>query len=189
MRIDAGFENVGLNGDTPPGNTHTSRFFGGLGARIKAPITPTVAFVVGRRAGAVHFGHFNNVGDQGIGLYLGASTLAETSSDFLVVSGGNNGSSTNLGVNVPLGLLLQPDPRFALTLLAGYSASIALHDSTADAVHFVPLGVEAVVTPSAPVDIGLRFAFDGYVAESGPGQGPGYFDLRSLMLWVTAHGG
>jgi hypothetical protein len=190
MRIDAGYENFGLNGDTGvTGSTHINRFFGGLGARINAPITPTVAFVVGRRAGAVHFGHFNNIGREGAGLYVGASVLAETSADFLVVSGGDNGSGTNLGINLPLGLLLQPDPRFALTLFAGYSVSIALQNSSADAVHFVPVGVEAVVTPSAPVDIGLRFAFDGYVAESGPGPGPGYFDLRSLMLWMTLHGG
>src|SRR3954447_8417509 len=36
LRIDAGFENFGFNGDTAgiSGNTHVSRFFGGVGARI-----------------------------------------------------------------------------------------------------------------------------------------------------------
>src|SRR3954451_13664030 len=78
LRIDAGFENFGFNGDTAGirGSTHISRFFGGVGARIKAPVTPTLAFVIGR-TGAVQFGHFNNLGDQGTGLYSGASSLPD----------------------------------------------------------------------------------------------------------------
>ncbi len=192
LRIDAGFENFGFNGDTAgiSGNTHVSRFFGGVGARIKAPLTPTVAFVVGR-SGAVQFGHFNNLGDQGVGLYTGASFLPEASSDFLVISGGSDNSGTNIGLNLPLGLLLQPDPRFALTLLAGYSAVIAIPSSgSAEALHFVPIGVEAVVTPTAPVDVGLRFFFDGYVGTTGTvSSNTGYFDTRALMLWITVHAG
>src|SRR4051812_37825509 len=45
MRVDFGFESIGFNGDTPPGATHTDRYFGGFGAVIKVPIMPTVAFV------------------------------------------------------------------------------------------------------------------------------------------------
>jgi hypothetical protein len=195
LRIDAGYENFGFNGDTGGivGNTHVNRFFGGVGARIKAPLSPTVAFVVGR-TGAVQFGHFINVGDQGVGLYAGASFLTEASSDFLVVSTGSNGANnnlTNVGVNLPLGLLLQPDPRFALTLLAGYSAVIAIPSSgSSEALHFVPIGVEAMVTPTAAVDVGLRFFFDGYVGTTGTvSSDQGYFDTRALLLWITLHAG
>jgi hypothetical protein len=192
IRIDAGFENVGVNGNTGlVGNAHTSRFFGGLGGRIQSPLSPTVAFVIGRRTGAVHFGHFNNIGDQGVGFYSGASFLTEQAADFLVLSGGNNNSNTNIGLNLPLGLLVQPDPHFALTLLAGYSMVIGIPSGgSTQALHFIPVGVEAVVSPAAPVDIGLRFVLDGYVAETGGGgRVPSYFDLRALMLWITFHGG
>src|SRR6266404_1620406 len=67
LRVDAGFENIGLNGDNTSGFNHTSRYFAGLGASIRIPISSTLAFVTGR-TGAVQFGHFNNIGDSGTGL-------------------------------------------------------------------------------------------------------------------------
>ncbi|MFL5420718.1 MAG: hypothetical protein ACJ79Y_08105, partial [Myxococcales bacterium] len=84
------------------------------------------------------------------------------------------------------GLLLQPDPHFAVSLLAGYSAVVVLPPAgSAFASHFVPVGLEAVVTPVPALDIGARFSLDGYVGQSGTtGAGPGYFDLRALMLWL-----
>lgn len=185
VRLDAGYERIGANGSgIPPGvNFHIDRFFGGIGAPMKIPISPTVAFVSGR-VGAVHFGHFNNIGSNGLGAYTGASRLSELAADLLVISGGSNGSSTLIGVNLPAGLLLQPDPHFALTLQAGYSAVIQTSGPTI-ADHFIPLALEAVVSPSQLVDIGARFALDGFVAESGgTGATPGYFDLRSLMFWI-----
>jgi len=59
------------------------------------------------------------MGDSGTGLNVGASGLTEASSDFLVVSAGNNSSGANLGINLPAGLLMQPDPHLAITLQAG----------------------------------------------------------------------
>ncbi len=114
--------------------------------------------------------------------------MTEASSDFLVLSGGNNGSSTIIGINLPAGLLLQPDPHLALTLQAGYSAAISTSGSVR-ALHFIPVGLEAVVTPAPRVDIGARFFLDGYVAQSGGGSGghPNYFDLRALMLYIRVH--
>ena len=187
LRTDAGFESVGLNGDNTGSASHTSRYFAGVGASIKLPLSPTVAFVTGH-TGAVQFGHFNNLGDSGTGFYTGASALTEASSDFLVLSGGNNGSSTIIGINLPAGLLLQPDPHLALTLQAGYSAAISTSGSVR-ALHFIPVGLEAVVTPAPRVDIGARFFLDGYVAQSGGGSGghPNYFDLRALMLYIRVH--
>jgi len=186
LRVDAGFENFGLNGDNTGNISHTNRYFAGVGARIKVPISSTLAFVTGR-TGAVHFGQFNNIGDSGTGFYAGASFLTEASSDFLVFSSGNNNSNTNIGINLPAGLLLQPDPHFAVTLQAGYAAVIEIPSSgTSAAFHFIPVGLEAVLTPIPPLDIGARFFLDGYVAQSG-GNGSvniGYFDLRALMLWI-----
>src|SRR5216683_25982 len=189
LRADAGFENFGLNGDNTGNVSHTKRYFAGVGALIKVPISPTLAFVTGR-TGAVHFGHFNNIGDSGTGFYVGASPLTEASSDLLVFSSGNNNSGTNIGINLPAGLLLQPDPHFAVTLQAGYAAEIEIPSSgTSAAFHFIPVGLEAVLTPVPLLDIGARFFLDGYVAQSG-GNGSvnlGYFDLRALMLWIRIH--
>jgi hypothetical protein len=189
MRLDAGYERFGFNGNGTAGFNHVNRFFGGLGAAIKHPIGPTVAFLSGR-VGAVHFGHFANVGDNGTGLYLGSSFLPETSSDFFVVSGGDNNGPTNIGINLPAGVLFQPDPHLAVTLQAGYSVAIVIPKSgSTSALHFIPVGMEAVLTPNRLVDIGLRFFLDGYVAESGPGgfDRTSYFDMRQLMLWLRIH--
>jgi hypothetical protein len=103
------------------------------------------------------------------------------------LSGGSDNSGTNIGINLPAGLLLQPDPHIALTLQAGYSTAISIPSSgNTAAAHFIPLGLEAVVTPIPPLDIGARFFLDGYVATTGSNvsNGPRYFDLRALMFWL-----
>jgi hypothetical protein len=191
LRLDAGFERIGFNGDVPAGaNSHTNRYFGGIGAAIRVPVSPALAFVSGR-TGAVQFGQFVNVGDSGIGLYGGASGLSESSADFLVLSGGDNNSSTNVGINLPLGLLLQPDPRFAVTLLTGYSAAITIPSSgSTQVLHWIPLGLEAVLTAAPALDLGLRFFLDGLVAQTGGNSAgnPGYFDLRAVMFWFRIRG-
>ncbi|MFL5378059.1 MAG: hypothetical protein ACJ787_09095 [Myxococcales bacterium] len=185
MRVDLGYENSGLNGNGAEGAVHTQFFFAGIGVPLRIPITRTLAFVSGR-ADAVHFGHFNNVGESGRGFYAGASRLSELSSDIFVYSMGNNDSGSAIGINLPAGLLLQPDSHFAVTLLAGYSAVVALPTSgSAFAAHFVPVGLEASVTPVPALDFGARFSLDGYVAQTGTsGSEPGFFDLRALMLWL-----
>jgi hypothetical protein len=97
-----------------------------------------------------------------------------------------------LGINLPIGLLLQPDPHLALMLQAGYSAVIrisAMTSGNTGTLHFIPVGVEAVVGPTADLDIGLRFFLDGYVGNSGGSVDlrVGYLDLRALMLWFRVH--
>ena len=189
LRADAGYERIGVNGAANGLGTHANRFFGGLGARMEVPISSTLAFVTGR-SGAVQFGHFNNIGDGGAALYFGGSSLTQLSSDFLVVGAGDSGTSTILGINLPAGLLLQPDPGLAVTLHAGYSAIIAFPKSgSSQTLHFVPIGVEAIVSAAPALDLGARFFIDGYVASSGSGggPGPGYFDMRALMFWIRIH--
>src|ERR1700682_4118609 len=173
VRADAGYERIGPNGGQNTGFGHTNRSFAGLGAPLKVPLGPTLAFVSGR-TGAVHFGHFNNIGDKGTGIYSGASGLTEAASDFVVLSTGNNNSSTNLGFNLPAGLLLQPGPRFAVTLQAGYSAVITfpkcsgiLTTGTTQSAHFIPVGLEAVISPAPQMDIGGRLFFYGFVPPTG----------------------
>jgi len=180
LRLDGGYERFALNGGS---SISIDRYLGGLGARIKIPLSPSVAFVSGR-AGAVHFGHFNNLGEAGFGFYEGSSFLTELSSDFLVLSAGSNDSPTRLGINLPLGVLFQPDPHFALTLLAGYSAVIDFpHTGSSATAHFLPIGLEVVGTPVPWLDIGARFLVDGFVAQSSGSSNTGYLDFRTLMLW------
>jgi hypothetical protein len=182
LRADLGFEKVGVNGDDGGLDNHEGRYFGGIGASIKVPITPTIAFVT-PQARTVHFGHFNNLGTGGTGIYTGASELTEASSDFVVVNVGKN--SAFIGFNLPAGLLLQPDRRVAVTLQAGYSAVISTV-SSGRTMHFIPVGLEAVVTAVPWMDIGARFFIDGCVAQSTPPT-PGYFDMRALMFWLRFH--
>ncbi len=195
IRIDAGFERIGLNGDKPsfppsPSGAlvlpdHSNRYMGGVGAEIKLPITPAIAFVTGRN-GAVQFGHYSNIGDNGLGYYTGASRSTELSSDFLVINAGDGGN-TILGVNLPAGLMLQPDPHFALTLQAGYSVAINMGGS---ATHYIPIGLEAMVTPTPRLDIGTRFAIDGQIGITGTSSTAlrfDYFDQRALTFWLRLH--
>ena len=54
--------------------------------------------------------------------------------------------------------------------------------------HFIPLDLEAVVSPTPVLDIGARFFLDGYVGNSGSiSLGGGYFDRRTLMFWFRVH--
>ncbi|HET9751951.1 MAG TPA: hypothetical protein VFP52_03275 [Myxococcales bacterium] len=197
LRLDAGFERIGFNGDGTASLPHTNRFFGGIGAPIKVAFSPTLAFVTGR-SGAPHFGHFNDIGQGGTGLYLGASGLTELASDFLVLSGGDQDSGTVIGINLPAGLLLQPDPGFGVTLQAGFSTNLTFPGSGSSAgkqvLFFFPMAIEAVVSPVRALDVGLRFSLDGYFQQVGANSdvvagGPGYFDLREIMLWFRMHTG
>lgn len=183
LRIDAGYESIGDSN----GVFRVNRYFGGLGARIRIPIGSTLAFVTGR-TGAVQFGHFNNTGnrDAGFGFYVGASSSSEAASDFFVVSAGDNNSPTDIGINVPAGLLLQPDPHLAVTLQAGYSLVIEKSSFCCftDVRHYIPLGLEAVLTPIPFLDFGLRFFLDGQVPQHG---GTRYDDNYALMFWLDFH--
>jgi hypothetical protein len=186
LRFDGGLESFGFNGD--PG--HALRYFIATGGRVRAPITPSVAFVMGR-AGAPQFGHFTNIGRDGRAVYLGTAYFTPGASDFLVLSGGGidlyNG--TIVGVNLPVGLLVQPDPRFALTLQSGYSLMISVPGGgSAAALHFIPLVLEAVVTPASAVDIGGRFVLDGFVGKTGGDDvSIGYLERRALTIWFRFH--
>ena len=176
-RLDFGYERIGQNGGS--GEFHDDRFMGGIGVLFKAPISPTIALVTGRM-GAIQFGHFRNLGINEDGLYLGSTSFfTDMSSDLLTITGGNN--LTNLGFNLPLGLLVQSNQRLAFTLHAGYSLQLSTSSGRTLALHFVPVGIEVVVTPAPALDIGLHVFVDGYV---GGDLNMGYLDMRGLMAWL-----
>lgn len=191
VRFDAGLERVGLNGsDLPLSSTHSTRYFGGIGARLRFPVLPTIAFVVGR-AGAVEFGAFNNVGDGQAAYYTGASMSPAGSADLVAISGGDAQTPTRIAVSVPAGFLVQPHPAVAVTIQSGYALTTLASNTSSSASgtpvsHYVPLDVElAVSTPLPALELGTRLLFSGCVGQSGmSGREPGYFDQRSLMFWL-----
>lgn len=195
LRFDVGYERIGINGGPQTfSGSHISRYFAGFGVPAKVALTPTLAFVTGR-TGAVHFGNFINLdGGAGTGAYFGASRFTETDADILTVSDGDNQSGTVVGINLPFGLMAQPDPHFALTLRTGYSAVVAIPGGSGNSIvdHFIPLGIEGVFSPLPMLDVGASFTFDGYLTRSGSGSTtglPGYFDMRSAQFWIRFRGG
>jgi hypothetical protein len=78
---------------------------------------------------------------------------------------------------------VQVSPGVALTLLTGYAILIAIPTSGGtQTAQFIPLGFETVITPTAPLDIGIRVILDGWVTNwSG---GTDYSDQRTVMLWL-----
>jgi hypothetical protein len=186
VRLDAGMESIGQNGVT--GASHATRWFGGAGPYLRVPLSANAAFVWGR-SGAVRFSRFLNldIGGGG-GFYYGSSYLpVGAGADLLAISAGNNQSGTVIDINLPMGILLQPNPTVAITLQAGYSAVIGIPSGggSTTTLHFLPVGLEAVLSPAASLDIGLNLVLDGYFAQSGGNgsNGPGYFDLRTVLLW------
>jgi hypothetical protein len=86
----------------------------------------------------------------------------ETGADILTVSAGDKHTGTFVGICLPAGLLMQPDPRFALTLRAGYSAVVAIPSGPGTTVvdHFIPIGIEAVFSGLPRLDIGASLIFE-----------------------------
>ena len=54
------------------------------------------------------------------------------------------------------------------------------------ATHYIPVGLEAMVTPTPLLDIGVRLAIDGQVGVTGTSSTAfpyGYFDQRAVTAW------
>ncbi|SRR6266566_615587 len=64
LRVDGGYEKIGFHGEeNQPGGIFrgtSNRYFSGIGAGIKVPIGPTLAFVTGH-TGAIRFGHYKHL--------------------------------------------------------------------------------------------------------------------------------
>jgi hypothetical protein len=168
FRLDVGVERIGTNGYCCGRDYHTVRWLLGLGPYFRVPLAAKIDFVWGH-GGAVRLSRFFNVetrfrgGPGSVGFYYGGSYFPlGAGSDALVVSSGDNNSGTVIDLNLPLGLMLRPDPHLSLTLQAGYSAVIGIPSGGGNAVaeHYLPVGLEAVVSPITRLDIGLNLVFD-----------------------------
>jgi hypothetical protein len=193
LRLDVGAERLGAN-NAPAfvTSSHTARVLTGLGFYGAVPLAQGVEFVWGR-SGATRLARFLNLdAGGGTGFYYGGTIFSAAASDTFVFSTGDNDSGVFLDLNVPLGLKLRPDPHLSFTLQAGYSATVVFPTrGSGSALHYVPVGLEAVVSPTTFLDIGANLTFDGYVATSGGdgGNGPGYFDMRTVLFWVKLRTG
>ena len=187
LRLDAGYDRAGVNGGGDIKSEHTNRWLGGLGVVVKVPIAQGIALVTGQDH-AAGFNAFTNIGDAATGFYFGIAGPTQPSTDLIVISGGDGNSETRLGIHPSAGLLAQPDPHLALRLQAGYSA-VTTSSGPGGVLHFVPLSIEAIVSPAAAFDAGARFALDGFVAASDQRISPraGYLDLRTLTIWLRFH--
>lgn len=132
---------------------------------------------------AINFAQFTNLAANGQGSYFGSSVFPNNGTDFISIAS-NTQSGNGFNVNLPIGVLVQPDPHFAFVIHSGYSAPIAIPSSGSTEVeHFIPVGLDLIVTPNKQVDIGLSFARVGLVASSN-GNSPGYTDIFNAALWL-----
>lgn len=183
FRVDLGWDRLGTNGSggfVSAGDT----YFGGLGAPLRFKLGQGVALVSGR-TGGFELAHFINLGASGTGLYYGASTLGFATGDLLTVAHSTGSSSasdsTAINLTVPVGVMLQAADALAFTLWSGYHLSWFSDGATTSAVHFIPLGLDAVFSPAPALDLGASFNLPGRV---GGDLKAGYTDLRDVAVWV-----
>jgi len=126
------------------------------GRRIKVPITPRSLSSVD--ASRRHFGHFNNIEATGPGC-TSAPRVSRALIGLFGRDAGNNNSPRSSEQSA-CRVLVQPDPHFALTLLAGYSG-IGLSSGAGSqslVLHYVPIGWNS--RHSAPILTSGRLMID-----------------------------
>jgi hypothetical protein len=176
FRADLGLDHSG--GDI--GRAEAWFYSAGAGFPFEVRLGEAFALVSGR-VGAMGVAHFVNLDVGGAGFYRGASQPF-SSADLLVYTKRENGES-QVTVNLPIGLLAQVAPGFAVTLRTGFEA-IIVASGPGGAQYFVPLGADAVFSPSRALDIGASFSIAGQVAQSAPAASAGYTDLFMGSLWL-----
>jgi hypothetical protein len=199
VRLDFAVERAGTNGGTGS-NSHWVRNLAGAGLYMRLPLSSNVEFVWGR-PGAIGLSRFLNLGINEYGTggkaeYAGGSffpervgiVLASGGGDTLMFSTGSHDSGTIVSFNIPLGILVRPVPQLSLTLQAGYAGALFAPQGPSVVStfmqHFVPVGLEAVLSPIAPLDVGVNVLLDNYIGMTPGGlRGPGLFDQCTVLLW------
>ena len=171
FRVDLAFDHS--QGDVGRPNFNFYALGGGLPAKLK--LSPELALITGR-VGAMGFAHFANLSVGGVGFYRGASLPFEGAD--LVVYTKQEDAGSQLMLQLPLGLVYQPARFLAITARAGYQVMIV---TSGDGVtrHFLPLGLEAVVSAGRSVDVGASFGLAGEVQGGGS-----YADTVMGEVWL-----
>jgi hypothetical protein len=175
FRFDIGFDHSGADVGRPEAYFYSA----GAGFPFELRLSNWVALVSGR-VGAMGYAHFTNVNAGGAGLYRGASQPF-SSSDLLIYTKKENGDA-QLTFNLPVGLLAQIAPDFAVTLRTGFEAIVVVDNGGAQ--YFVPIGADAVFSPSRSVDLGASFSIAGQVGQTGSAASAGYTDFFMGSLWL-----
>jgi hypothetical protein len=103
------------------------------------------------------------------------------SADVFSITKSFDGGS-QISVNLPVGLLLQVANPLAITLRTGYQALIV---DGGGATHYVPLGLDAVLSPIRNLDLGAGFLFQGNLSGTGLGSpGSTYTNIWVASFWL-----
>jgi hypothetical protein len=173
FRFDIGFDHSG--GDVGRPEAYFYSF--GAGLPFKAHLSNWLALVSGR-VGAMGYSHFTNLNAGGAGFYRGTSQPF-SSADLFVWTKQEDGSA-QLTFNLPAGLLAQIAPDFAVTLRTGFEAI----GGNGGGRYFIPLGADAVFSPSRAWDVGASFSIAGQVGQTGSAASAGYTDFFMGSLWL-----
>jgi hypothetical protein len=183
----AGYERLGVVGVSSGGGAPTSDsfglLFGSVGVPVKLRLAPGIAFVSGTTS-AFKYAFPVNLGAVGVGVYEGGAINCFSCGDLVTVAhatSGGNGALVN--VNVPIGLLFQVAEPLSVTLFTGYHAVFEVGGNSSESIHFIPIGVEAVLSPSAGGEFGVSFMLPGEVAQSS-GTALGYADVRNVAAFL-----
>jgi hypothetical protein len=177
IRFDVGYDRAVVQGGGASDATGFITF--GLGVPFESRLSHNVSFVSGR-VGAMNFAHFLTAAPAGGSIYFGAGEFSFASADLFTLTKAFDGSSL-ISVNLPAGLLVQVADPLAITLRTGYQALIATEGGFTE--HFVPLGFDAVLSPSRDLDLGVSFLLPGYVGGTGNIFG-NYTDTRIVSFWL-----
>jgi hypothetical protein len=178
IRVDAGYD----RGVAQVGNTSNAEGFAsfGLGFPLEMRLGQNVSFVSGR-VGAMNFARFLNFGQSGVNVYLGRAMPFASADLFSIVhSLDSSNSSTLISVNLPVGLLVQVSDPLAVVFHTGYQALIASDGGATE--HYIPLGFDAILSPSSKLDVGASVLFPGYVG--GDAMALGYADWKIVSFWM-----
>lgn len=176
LRVDLGFDHS--QGDVGRPNHNFYSF--GVGLISSWRLGPSWALTFGRSR-AVDFGRFVNVSLGGTGFYSGA-TSGFDSADFVVYTKEEDGPAQIL-VAAPFGLLWQIDRGLAATFRFGYELVASTEGVLEGTQHFIPLGLDVVVTPFPTFDAGVTVALAGQIAQTGT-SASGFTDAPLASLWL-----
>lgn len=177
FRIDLGFDHS--QGDV--GRPNQNFYSAGAGLLFSWRLTRSVALTFGRSR-AIDFGRFVNVSLGGTGFYTGA-TSGFDSADVVVYTKQEDGP-TQVSGSTPFGLLWQALPELAATLRFGYEIVISTDGGQDGTQHFIPLGIDLVLTPVPDVDVGASLSLAGQIARTGASASGGFTDAPLGALWL-----
>ena len=113
----------------------------------------------------------------------GDSTSRFDSADLVVYMKEEDGP-TQISLSAPFGLLWQIDRGLAATFRFGYEVVVSTDSDRTGTQHFIPLGLDVVVTPVEILDVGATVALAGQITETGAGASGGFTDAPMGSLWL-----